>query len=211
MEVSTNGHAILELLTVPSGTALEGAGKDDSTSCIFMLIVVEGVSHGMLLSLSNSLSNVFVCVSPQSLLISPLEGQSLVLTCDPSVEYPFLEESFTLEQVVTPSVSDVHVVDIKLSRCDPPRTVSLLQVQVPAWCAIDKEEREVKRHSFWIEIRDILEATLTQLNDQVMGLFIGDNAQFLKVCLGIVDPCMALTGSSRSTDDNYASLQFFFR
>ena len=165
----------------------------------------------MLLSLSHSLSKVFVCVSPQSLLIPPLVGQSLVLTCDPSIEYPFLEESSSLEQVVTPSMSDVEVVDKKLSWCDPPCTVSLLQILVPAWCAIDKQECEVKRHSFWIEVGDELEAATTELNDQVMGLFVGDNTQFLKVGLSIVDPGMALMGSSSSTDDNCASLQFFFR
>ena len=41
VHISNDGHAILKLGVEPSGTALEGAGKDDSTRCIFMLIVVE--------------------------------------------------------------------------------------------------------------------------------------------------------------------------
>ena len=39
-----------------------------------------------------------------------------------------------------------------------------------------------------------------------MGLLIGDNAQLLKVGLGIVDSGMTLVWSSNSTNDNCAAL-----
>ena len=96
-------------------TALETAGKDDSTNCIFSLIVVEGVCWRPLPSLSHCLLKVAVGVCPQCLLVLSLELESLILTRDPGIEYPFLEESSGLEEIVTPSVADIEVVDIKLS------------------------------------------------------------------------------------------------
>ena len=50
---------------------------------------------------------------------------------DPGIEYPFLEESSSLEKVVTPSVADVEVVNKKLSWNNSLDIICMLQILVP--------------------------------------------------------------------------------
>ena len=63
--------------------------------------------------LSHSFLEISVGVCPQGPLVLPLEFQSLVLAGDPAIEYPLLEESTSLEKVVTPSLKYVEVLNKK--------------------------------------------------------------------------------------------------
>ena len=54
--------------------------------------------------------------------------------------------------------------------------------------AMWKEERETERHTLGVEIVNGFESSSSQLQNQIMGALISENADLLKVGLDVVPP-----------------------
>ena len=65
-------------------------------------------------------------------------------------------------------------------------------------------------HTIWIEVADSLQSTSSFVEDQVMVLTVGHNADLFQVKLGIVPPGMFSSGSF-GTDDQLSICYLFIR
>ena len=89
----------------------------------------------------------------------------------------------------------IQVVGIELSSCNPALSLLVRGAWIPPESTIGEQKCEVEWHTLWIQVRYSLESTSSHLQNQVMALAAGQNADFLKIELFIVSSGMLSSGS----------------
>ena len=86
---------------------------------------------------------------------------------------------------VVQDITLVHVEHIELPGCNPPLSSGVHLLWIPPIGAVREKKGEVKRHSFRVEIGDIMQSTSSSLKHQVMRLAVSEYTDLLQVHLKV--------------------------
>ena len=105
-----------------------------------------------------------------------LVSQLLVFHSDPGHTQPLLEEPTTHEEEVTFSLPDLGVVCEELTGRNSSCAVGMGGFHVPTFGTIRKQEGEVEGHAIWVQVRNTLETSSSDLDHQIMWVAVGQDA-----------------------------------
>ena len=139
-----------------------------------MVIRIQSVCSGLkLLSepVLDSILDILIAVSAQSLLIQSLILKSLVLSDEPCHAEPLLEQATShVKEVLVCQVPDVQMEYVVFPGSDPPTTIAMLDRFIPSVSSMREQENEVERHSLGVHVVNESDTSAPFLKDQVMGL-----------------------------------------